>query len=161
MSTPNTLSETAVISDAREFPRELARGICRALAQHGFATLLEAPLANGRRADVLALGRDGELVVVEIKSSVADFKSDRKWPEYRAFCDRLYFAVPAGFPAELIPEECGLIIADPFGAAMLREAPSVPLAAARRRAMLLRFARLGAGRLRRVVDPGIDDPEFG
>lgn len=161
MSTPTTLSESAVISDPREFPRELARGICRALAQHGFATLLEAPLANGRRVDLLALGRDGELVVVEIKSSVADFRSDRKWPEYRAFCDRLYFAVPAGFPAELIPAECGLIIADPFGAAMLREAPSVPLAAARRRAMLLRFARLGASRLRRVIDPGIDDPEFG
>ena len=69
--------------------------------------------------------------------------------------------MPAGFPAELIPEECGLIIADPFGAAVLREAPCVPLAAARRRAMLLRFARLGAGRLRRVIDPGIDDPEFG
>ena len=77
MSTPMTLSEPAVISDPREFPRELARGICRALAQRGFATLLEVPLANGRRADVLALGRDGELVVVEIKSSVADFRSDR------------------------------------------------------------------------------------
>jgi len=162
MSTPMKLSQTAVtMSDPRDFPRELARGICRALAQRGFATLLEAPLANGRRADVLALGRDGELVVVEIKSSVADFKSDRKWPEYRAFCDRLYFAVPAGFPAALIAAECGLIIADPFGAAVLREAPAVPLPAARRRAMLLRFARLGAGRLRRLSDPGIDDPEPG
>jgi hypothetical protein len=149
------------MSDPRDFPRELARGICRALAQRGFATLLEVSLANGRRADVLALGRDGELVVVEIKSSVADFKSDRKWRDYRAFCDRLYFAVPAGFPTELIPGECGLILADPFGAAVLREAPAVPLAAARRRAMMLRFARLGAGRLRRLLDPGIDDPELG
>ena len=161
MNTPMTISETAVSSDPRDFPRELARGICRALAQLGFATLLEAPLANGRRADVLALRRDGELVVVEIKSSVADFKSDRKWPEYRAFCDRLYFAVPAGFPIELIPDECGLIIADPFGAAVLREAPVVPLAAARRRAVLLRFARLGAARLRRLIDPGGADPEPG
>jgi hypothetical protein len=161
MNTPMKISETAVMSDPRDFPRELARGICRALAQHGFATLLEAPLANGRRADVLALGRDGELVVVEIKSSVADFKSDRKWPEYRAFCDRLYFAVPAGFPAELIPEGCGLIVADPFGAAIMREAPVLPLAASRRRAMLLRFARLGAGRLRRLLDPGSADPEPG
>jgi hypothetical protein len=148
------------LSNPRDFPRELARGICRALAQRGFATLLEAPLANGRRADILALGRDGELVVVEIKSSVADFKSDRKWRDYRGFCDRLYFAVPAGFPAELIPEECGLIVADPFGAAVLREAAGAPLASARRRAVLLRFARLGAGRLRRLLDPGIDDPEF-
>jgi hypothetical protein len=153
--------EIAVMSNPADVPKELARGLCRALAHRGFATLLEVSLANGRRADVLALGRDGEPVVVEIKSSVADFKSDRKWPDYRDFCDRLYFAVPAGFPAELIPEECGLILADPFGAAILREAPAVPLAAARRRAMMLRFARLGAGRLRRLLDPGIDDPEAG
>jgi hypothetical protein len=149
------------MSHPREFPKELARGLCRALAQRGFATLMEAPLATGRRADVLALGREGELVIIEIKSSVADFKSDRKWPDYRHFCDRLYFAVPDGFPRELIPEDCGLIAADPFGGAFLREAPSVPLPAARRRAMLLRFGRLAAGRLRRLLDPGVDDPEFG
>ncbi len=149
------------MSDPREFPRELCRGVCRALAHRGFATLSEVSLANGRRADVLALGRDGELVIVEIKSSVADFKNDRKWPEYRAFCDRLYFAVPGAFPQELIPEECGLIVADGFGAAVLREGFAAPLAAARRRAVLLRFAALAAGRLRRLVDPDIDDPELG
>jgi hypothetical protein len=146
--------------DAREIPKELCRGVCRALAQRGFATLAEVPLANGRRADVLALGREGELVIVEIKSSVTDFRTDRKWGEYHAFCDRLYFAVASDFPAELIPGECGLIVADPFGAAILREAPAVPLAAARRRAMLLRFAAIAAGRLRRLNDPGIDDPEL-
>lgn len=161
MNTPIKVPGTAVTSDPRDLPRELARGICRALAHRGFATLLEVPLANRRRADVLAVGRDGELVVVEIKCSVADFKSDRKWREYRDCCDRLYFAVPAGFPTELIPAECGLIIADPFGAAVLREAQATPVAAARRRAMLLRFARLGAGRLRRLLDPGIEDREFG
>lgn len=149
------------LANARDFPKELARGICRALAHRGFATLLEVSLANGRRADVLALGRDAELVIVEIKCSVADFKSDRKWPEYRDFCDRLYFAVPESFPRELIPEECGLMVADAFGAALLREAPSAPLVAARRRAVLLRFAQLAAGRLRRVIDPAIDDPELG
>lgn len=148
-------------ANARDFPKELARGVCRALAHRGFATLLEVSLANGRRADVLALGRDGELVIVEIKCSVADFKSDRKWPEYRDFCDRLYFAVPENFPHELIPEDCGLMMADGFGAALLREAPAAPLAAARRRAVLMRFAQLAAGRLRRLHDPGIDDPEFG
>ncbi len=148
------------MSDPRDFPKELCRGVCRALAHRGFATLHEVALANGRRADVLALGRDGELVIVEIKSSVADFKSDRKWPEYREFCDRLYFAVPGAFPVELIPEDCGLIVADGFGAAFLREAPVEPLAAARRRAVLLRFAALAAGRLRRLVDPEIDDPEL-
>lgn len=149
------------MSDPRDFPKELCRGVCRALAHRGFATLAEVSLANGRRADVLALGRDGELVIVEIKCSVADFKSDRKWPGYREFCDRLYFAVPGDFPVALIPEECGLIVADPFGAAFLREAPAEPLVAARRRAVLLRFAAIAAGRLRRLTDPGIDDPEFG
>jgi hypothetical protein len=141
------------MSDPRNFPRELCRGVCRAFARRGFATLPEVSLANGRRADVLALGRDGELIIVEIKSSVVDFRSDRKWPEYRDYCDRLYFAVAAGFPQELIPEECGLIVADGFGAAFLREGASLPLAAARRRAMLLRFATLAAGRLRRLLDP--------
>jgi hypothetical protein len=148
------------MSDPRAFPKELCRGVCRALAHRGFATLAEVALANGRRADVMALGRDGELAIVEIKSSLADFRSDRKWPDYRDFCDRLYFAVPAGFPIEVIPEDCGLILADPFGAAILREAALAPLIAARRRAVLLRFALLAAGRLRRATDPDIDDPEF-
>jgi hypothetical protein len=149
------------MSDPRDFPRELARGVCRALAHRGFATLLEVSLANGRRADVLGLGRNGEIVIVEVKSSIADFRADHKWPEYRDFCDRLYFAVAEGFPRELIPEDCGLIIADGFGAAVLREAPAIPLAPARRRAVLLRFAQLGAGRLRRLLDPEIEDPDLG
>jgi hypothetical protein len=149
------------MSDARDVPKELARGLSRAFARRGFATLTEVPLGNGRRADVLALGREGELVIVEVKSSVADFKSDRKWPDYRAFCDRLYFAVAAGFPQELIPTDCGLIVADAFGAEILRDIAASPLPAARRRAMLLRFARTGAGRLRRLLDPAIDDPEPG
>jgi hypothetical protein len=120
--------------------------------------LLEVPLANGRRADVLALGRTGEFVIAEIKSSVADFRGDRKWQEYRQFCDRLYFAVPQDFPRELVSAECGLFIADSFGAELLREAPSTPLPAARRRALLLRFASLAAARLHRLLDPGCYDP---
>ena len=146
------------MSDARDFPKELARGVCRALAQRGFATLTEFSLASGRRADVMALGRDGELLIVEIKSSVTDFRSDRKWPEYRLFCDRLYFAVPDGFPREMIPTDCGLIMADAFGAAVLREALAEPVAAARRRAVMLRFARHAARRLHRMVDPAVLDP---
>src|SRR6266566_4431483 len=95
----------------------LARGTCRALEQLGYASLLEFPLVNRRRADILALGKTGDLMIIEIKSSVADFRADRKWAFYREFADRLYFAVPNEFPALLIPEECGLIVADPFGAA--------------------------------------------
>ncbi|HZS84429.1 MAG TPA: MmcB family DNA repair protein [Stellaceae bacterium] len=138
----------------------LARGVCRALAERGYATLLEFSLASGRRADVLALGRGGEIAIIEIKSSLADFRADRKWRQYREFCDRLYFAVAADFPRELIPAECGLIIADSFGAAVLREAEPRRLDAARRKAVTLRFARAAAQRLRRLTDPGGGEGEL-
>ena len=131
----------------------LARSTCRALEQLGYASLLEFPLANGRRADILALGRSGDLIIIEIKSSVADFRADRKWAEYREFADRLYFAVPNAFPSSLIPEECGLIVADGFGAAVLRHGAETPLAPARRKALTLRFALAAANRLRRQLDP--------
>jgi hypothetical protein len=131
----------------------LARGVCRAIEQLGYASLVEFPLANGRRADILALGRSGDLIIVEIKSSVADYRADRKWTSYREFADRLYFAVPSGFPRALISEECGLIVADGFGAAILRDGISSPLAPARRRSLMLRFARTAASRLRRQLDP--------
>jgi len=131
----------------------LARGICRALEQLGYASLLEFPLANGRRADIIALGRGGDLIIVEIKTSVADFRSDRKWVEYRDFADRFYFAVPQNFPAALIPEDCGLIVADAFAASLIRDGRSNVLASARRRAVTLRFALAAAARLRRHLDP--------
>jgi len=131
----------------------LARGVCRALEQLAYTSLVEFPLANGRRADILALGKSGDLVIVEIKSSVADFRADRKWTAYRDFSDRLYFAVPNEFPRALIPEECGLMVADPFGAALLRDGSTTSLNPARRRALTLRFARIAAARLRRCLDP--------
>lgn len=135
-------------------PLLLARGVAREFAQRGYASLAEFSLANGRRADLLCLGRGGELAIVEIKSSVADFRGDRKWPEYRDFCDRLYFAVAEDFPQTLIPEDCGLVVADGFGAAILREAPALPLNPARRRAVTLRFALAASRRLGRLLDPG-------
>lgn len=130
-----------------------ARGICRALEQLGYASLLEFPLANGRRADILALGRGGDVVIVEIKSSVADFRADHKWTEYRDFADRFYFAVPDSFPTALIPEECGLIVADAFSASLIRDGGARALAPGRRRAVTLRFALTAAARLRRHLDP--------
>ena len=135
----------------------LARGVGRALAQRGYATLTEVSLANGRRADVMGLGRAGELVIVEVKSSLQDFRSDAKWPEYRDFCDRFYFAVAEDFPREAIPGDCGLIVADGFGGAVLREAPVLALSAARRKAVTLRFALVGSERLRRLLDPASGD----
>ena len=131
----------------------LARGVCRAFEQLGYASLLEFPLANGRRADVFALGRSGDLVIVEIKTSVGDFRADRKWVEYRDFADRFYFAVPNTFPLGLIPEDCGLIVADAFAASLIRDGDPNALAPGRRRAVTLRFALAAAARLRRHLDP--------
>lgn len=131
----------------------LARGVCRALEQLGYVSLVEFPLANRRCADVLALGKTGDLVIVEIKGSVADFRADHKWTAYRDFSDRFYFAVPNDFPQPLIPNECGLMVADAFGAAILRDSSVTKLDAARRRALTMRFARIAASRLRRLVDP--------
>jgi len=137
----------------RDHASELCRGATRLLLQQGFAALTEVPLANGRRADVLALGRDGEIRIIEIKSSLADFRADRKWPDYRDFCDRLYFAVGDAFDDALLPADCGLIRADAWGAAVLRDAPLLALSAPRRRAVTLRFALLASQRLNRILDP--------
>ncbi len=130
----------------------LARGVCRALDQLGYASLLEFSLANGRRTDVLALGKCGDLIAVEIKTSLADFRADQKWPTYLEFADRLYFAVASGFPIALIPADCGVMVADAFGAAVVREGRNDPIAAGQRRALTLRFARVAAARLRRTLD---------
>src|SRR5215469_3781359 len=138
------MPESHAMLETRDTAQTICRGVIRALTQRGFATLAEMPLADGRRADILALGRDGALVIVEIKSSVADFRADRKWPEYRRWCDRLYFAVAEDFPSELIPSECGLMRADGFGAAILRQPLAEKLDPARRRALHLRFARIAA-----------------
>src|SRR5436309_5025448 len=112
----------------------IARGARRLLRDLGYSTLTELPLSDGRRADIVALGADGSILIVEIKSCVADFRADRKWRDYAAHCDRLYFAISDATPAEIMPEDAGLILADRFGAAILREAPVRTLPPATRRA---------------------------
>ena len=141
--------------DGRQSPTALAvaLGARRLLASHGFASVTELTLASGRRADIIALGAAGAIWIVEIKSCVADFRADAKWPDYRDYCDRFFFAVPNGFPTDILPDESGLILADSFGAAMVREAPEHRLAGARRKAVTLRFAQAAAGRLHVLVDP--------
>ena len=131
----------------------IARGVCRYFAAAGYGSLLEMPLRSGRRADVMALGTRGDIVIVEIKSGPQDFRTDRKWHEYRAFCDQLYFAVDDRFPQGLIPGDVGLMLADRYGAAPIRDGPVHPLAGARRKAVALRFARLAALRLQATLDP--------
>lgn len=136
----------------------IARGLCRHLAQAGFSPLTELILPNGRRVDVIAIDRGGTIVVAEIKSSIEDYRTDRKWQEYVEYCDRFYFAVAEGFPIGIIPESCGLYVADAYGAAMVRDVDLTPVAAARRRALLLRFATVAADRLRLANDPGLATP---
>jgi len=131
----------------------VALGTRRLLAGHGFTTVTELTLASGRRADIVGLGSDGTIWIVEIKSSVADFRADGKWPGYRDFCDRFSFAVPEDFPTEILPADAGLVLADGFGAAVAREAPEHRLTGARRKAVMLRFAHAAAGRLHTLVDP--------
>ena len=125
----------------------------RLCAEHGWAALHEVALPNGRRADLLALRPDGGFVCIEVKSCARDFLVDGKWPEYREYADALYFAVDADFPRDLLPFEAGLIVACDGGAEVLREPTAHPMAPARRRALLLRFAQLGAARLHALTDP--------
>lgn len=142
-----------VESSLPDVAARLARGVCRGFAEQGLVSLTEFALANGRRADVIALDGRGKLVIVEVKSSLADFRSDAKWPEYRDFCDHFYFAVAADFPRKVLPTDCGLILADAYGAVVERMAPEHALNAARRKAVTLRFAQAAARRLNLQLDP--------
>jgi hypothetical protein len=137
-------SETAVI---------VQRGVCRLLRAAGFATLTEFTLVTGRRADVIALNDAGAFWIVEIKSSPEDFRADSKWPEYRDYCDQLYFAIPQTMDTAIIPADNGLIVADAFGADILRRPSETPLHASRRKALTLAFARAAALRLHGLYDP--------
>ncbi|WHQ67713.1 MmcB family DNA repair protein [Methylorubrum extorquens] len=150
------LAHIVLPPDRRQSPTALniQRGVRRLLAEMGCVSLPEFSLANGRRADVIALCGAGRLTIIEIKSSVADFRADRKWPDYRDYCDRFFFAIPETVPESLIPEECGLIVADSFGAAILRKPPDHPLSPARRKSVTLRFAHSAAGLLHALADPG-------
>jgi len=127
----------------------VTRGAARLMLDLGYAPLLEVGLPNGRRADVMAIGRRGEIVICEVKSGIDDYRVDHKWHEYAPFCDAFYFAVAPEFPQDILPDQPGLIVADGFGGAVVREAPATPLAPARRKALTLAFARLGAMRTMR------------
>ena len=131
----------------------VARGTTRLLHSLGFSVVSELPLASGRRADLVALGTDGTLWIVEIKSSVADFRADQKWMDYRLHCDRLFFATTMEVPCDIFPKDTGLIVADAFGAEIVCEAPEHRLHAATRKSMLLAFARAAALRLSALADP--------
>ena len=143
------------LRDGRQSPAAFAifRGVGRLLKAHGLAVVGEVALANGRRADVAGVADSGEIWIVEIKSCLEDFRADQKWPEYREFCDRLFFAVAPEFPRQLLPEDTGLVVADRYGGEILRPAPLHKLAGARRKAMTLRLLRTAALRLQGAIDP--------
>lgn len=133
----------------------VTRGVQRCLYGRGYAPLTEFILPDGARLDVMAVGTGGDLLAVEIKVSLADLRADRKWPGYLPWCERFYFAVPVGFPLEAVPEAPGLIVADRYGAEIVRESPVAPLAPARRKALTLGFARVAAERFLRAGDPDL------
>jgi hypothetical protein len=146
-----------VCDDGRQSAEALAirRGAQRTLLAHGYTSLPELTLASGRRADLIALDERSDILIVEIKSSLADFRSDQKWQDYRDFCDRFCFAVGPDFPCEVLPSDAGLIIADRFGGEIVRMGPEARLPAARRKAMLFSIARIGALRLQLAADPEV------
>ena len=142
---------------------DVARGVARLLLRHDWLAIAEVPLGNGRRADLFALSPKGLITIVEIKVSRADLLGDAKWTDYLDYCDRYFWAVPQGFDtglfdrASLLPDRTGLILADRYDAAIVREPQSFPLAAARRKAETLRFARRAA---RRLLLGAADDQDF-
>ena len=131
----------------------IARGTARLLHAHGFCVVSELPLPSGRRADLVALDAGGTVWIVEIKSSIADFRADQKWQDYRAHCDRLFFAFTQDLPCEIFPADTGLIVADAYGAHLHCEAPEHRLPAPTRKLMTVRFAITAAQRINRLVDP--------
>jgi hypothetical protein len=143
------------LPDGRQSETALAvqRGVCRLLRNMGFAVLPEFPLASGRRADIIAMDAVGFIWIVEIKSSPADYRADGKWQEYRDYCDRFCFAIPHGMDAAIIPADVGLILADGYGAEVMRQLDDHPLHASRRKAVALHFARVAAHRLHSLWDP--------
>lgn len=148
--------------DAPPVAAEVARGVTRLFCRRDLFAICEVPLPNGRRADLMAIDGKGQLTIVEIKVAKADLLGDEKWRDYLDYCDRFFWAVPQHLAQlteaeRFLPEAAGLIVADRYDAAVLREAAQRPLAAARRKAELLRFARRAARRLSAQIDPTLGD----
>jgi len=145
----------ALPPDGRQSDRALAirRGVGRRLRSEGFAVIPELVLASGRRADIVAVGNTGEILIVEVKSSIEDYRADSKWSDYCAYADRFFFATGPHVPIGIFPEDVGLFVADLYGAELVREATPAKVAAATRKQMLIRLARAGMLRLHDLDDP--------
>ena len=154
------LSANNPLIDGRQSVNALMirRGVQMLMREMRLSVLPELVLSGGRRADLITLSDKGEIWIIEIKSSIEDFRVDRKWPEYRQFCDRFYFATHPGVPVEIFPEECGLFLSDGYGAHLLREAPEHRLAPATRKAVTLAYSRAAADRLMAAEWAAADQP---
>jgi hypothetical protein len=143
-----------VISTSTAAPtaQDVARGVSRLLLEDGYSPILEFTLPNGRRLDVAAIGPGGEMLGVEIKVALADLRGDTKWPDYLDYCDLFYFAIPPDFPHEHVPHQTGLIVADRYGGAIIKEAQAQTLHASRRKSVTVSFARCAAERLSRILE---------
>ncbi|MCO6391598.1 MmcB family DNA repair protein [Aliihoeflea aestuarii] len=148
------------LADGRQSDRALLvrRGVQRLLIDMGVSVVPELCLPTGRRADLVALTPKGDIWIIEIKTSIEDFRVDRKWPEYRLHSDRLFFATHPGVPADIFPEECGFILSDGYGAEIMREAPEHRLSAPLRKALTLRIARAAASRITAAEIAGVAVP---
>jgi hypothetical protein len=157
-----TQLESPCFADSPPIAAEVARGVTRLFCRQDLFAICEMPLPNGRRADLMAIGAQGHLTIVEIKVAKADLVGDSKWRDYLDYCDRFFWAVPPQLARILeeeryLPGEAGLIVADRYDAAVVREAADRPLAPARRKAELLHFARRAARRLSAQVDPSLGE----
>ena len=157
-----TAPESPCFADAPPVATEVARGVTRLFCRQDLFAICEMPLPNGRRADLMAIDAKGALTIVEIKVAKADLVGDCKWTDYLDYCDRFFWAVPPALAAILeqdryMPGEAGLIVADRYDAAIVRQAALRPLAPARRKAEVLRFARRAARRLSAQIDPSLGD----
>jgi hypothetical protein len=156
----NEVSNTAEDSESadqaplpvNERAAAIARGVQRLFKQLDIRSILELPLNNNRRVDVVGLDKKGRLIFVEVKSSLNDFRTDDKWQEYLGHCDEFYFAVDTDFPNEVLPSDWGLILADRYGAEVVRPSPQQSLHASRRKAVTLDFARAAASRLQQAEE---------
>lgn len=155
-------AEPLCFTDAPPIAADVARGVTRLFCRQDLFAICEMPLSNGRRADLMAIDGRGQLTIVEIKVAKSDLLGDGKWTDYLDYCDRFYWAVPPHLTAILeqerfLPGDAGLIVADRYDAAVIRQAAHRPLAPARRKAELLRFARRAARRLAAQIDPSLGD----
>lgn len=134
-----------------EMAMMIRRGIIKGFSESDLVFLPELTLSNSRRADLISLNRKGEVIIFEIKSSIADFQADSKWHEYKAYCDKFYFVTHPSVPKEIFPENEGFVFADEHGCEIIREAETHKLAPATRKALTLRFARSAALRTKRLT----------